>query len=58
MNARSGWCEGCMRTIDEIAGWSSMDSQQKLAVWDSLARRRELAEDTSPVSQKTVLPPR
>jgi predicted Fe-S protein YdhL (DUF1289 family) len=58
MNERTGLCEGCMRTIDEIGAWSSMDRRQKVAVWDSLARRRELAEDSPPVSQAPSLPPR
>ncbi|CAG4891543.1 DUF1289 domain-containing protein [Paraburkholderia saeva] len=33
MNRTTGWCEGCLRTIDEIRGWSSFDDQQKRAVW-------------------------
>jgi uncharacterized protein len=45
MDARTGWCEGCLRTIDEIAGWSSMDDAQKRAVWQMLEQRRaSLAE--------------
>ena len=40
MNAATGFCEGCLRTIDEIAGWSSMDDAQKRAVWRALALRR------------------
>ncbi len=39
MDARSGFCEGCLRTLDEIAGWSVMDDDQKRAVWDALAQR-------------------
>ena len=43
MDASSGWCEGCLRTIDEIAGWSLYDDDDKRAVWDALeARRAEL----------------
>lgn len=41
MDARSGWCEGCLRTIDEIAGWSVMDDEQKRQVWKLLPQRRE-----------------
>ena len=41
MDARSGWCEGCLRTIDEIAGWSVMDDEQKRRVWQLLPQRRE-----------------
>ena len=41
MDPRSGWCEGCLRTIDEIAGWSVMDDEQKRRVWKLLPQRRE-----------------
>jgi uncharacterized protein len=36
----SGWCEGCLRTIDEIAHWGLFDDGEKLAVWADLKRRR------------------
>lgn len=39
MSAATGWCEGCLRTIDEIAGWSSFDDAAKRAVWDAIERR-------------------
>ena len=35
----TGWCEGCLRTIDEIAAWSRMDNPAKLAVWAQLPSR-------------------
>ena len=41
MDAGSGWCEGCLRTIDEIAGWSVMDDDEKRRVWKLLPQRRE-----------------
>ena len=41
MDPRSGWCEGCLRTIDEIAGWSVMDDDEKRRVWQLLPQRRE-----------------
>jgi len=44
MDARSGWCEGCLRTIDEIAGWSTMSDEAKRAVWHVLPQRREAFE--------------
>jgi predicted Fe-S protein YdhL (DUF1289 family) len=40
MDARTGWCEGCARTLDEIAAWSTMSDDEKAAVWDELAARR------------------
>jgi predicted Fe-S protein YdhL (DUF1289 family) len=35
----TGWCEGCLRTIDEIAEWSQYDDDEKRAVWAELRRR-------------------
>jgi acyl dehydratase len=32
MNPSTGFCDGCFRTIDEIAGWSSFDAARKRAV--------------------------
>ena len=40
MNRVTGWCEGCHRTIDEIAGWSRMSDEARRLVWIELARRR------------------
>ncbi|ADG14289.1 DUF1289 domain-containing protein [Paraburkholderia atlantica] len=39
MDASTGWCEGCLRTIDEIAGWSTFDDDEKRAVWDTIEAR-------------------
>jgi predicted Fe-S protein YdhL (DUF1289 family) len=39
MHPTTGWCEGCMRTLDEIAAWSRMDNPAKLAVWSQLPQR-------------------
>jgi predicted Fe-S protein YdhL (DUF1289 family) len=41
MDAGSGWCEGCLRTIDEITAWSTLDDWRKRAVWKLLPQRRE-----------------
>ncbi|HUG23448.1 DUF1289 domain-containing protein [Piscinibacter sp.] len=43
MNAATGWCEGCYRTIDEIAAWSRMEDPAKRAVWALLEDRRSHA---------------
>jgi predicted Fe-S protein YdhL (DUF1289 family) len=32
MNPHTGFCDGCFRTIDEIAAWSSYDDDEKRAV--------------------------
>jgi predicted Fe-S protein YdhL (DUF1289 family) len=40
MDERTGWCEGCARTLGEIAAWSTMDDDEKTAVWNELAARQ------------------
>ena len=39
MDAHSGWCEGCLRTLDEIRLWSSASDSEKRAVWAAIAAR-------------------
>lgn len=39
MDAASGFCEGCMRTLDEIAAWGMMDNRAKRAVWKQIEQR-------------------
>ncbi|HKX78646.1 MAG TPA: DUF1289 domain-containing protein [Novosphingobium sp.] len=36
----TGWCTGCRRTLDEIAGWAALSPHEKQAVLDRLPRRR------------------
>jgi predicted Fe-S protein YdhL (DUF1289 family) len=40
MDGATGWCEGCLRTLDEIATWSLLDDDEKRAVWAALTLRR------------------
>ena len=40
MNAKSGLCEGCLRTIDEIAAWSTLDDDAKRRVWRLIEQRQ------------------
>jgi uncharacterized protein len=42
MNEVSGWCEGCLRTLDEIGFWSVLDDEDKHAVWQLIEQRRLL----------------
>ena len=39
MNSESGFCEGCLRTIEEIAGWSGMTDADKRSVWRAIELR-------------------
>ncbi len=40
MDAATGWCAGCLRTLDEIARWSSLDEARRRAVLAALPERR------------------
>jgi predicted Fe-S protein YdhL (DUF1289 family) len=40
MHEGTGWCEGCTRTLDEIAAWGALDDEGKRAVWRRIAARR------------------
>lgn len=40
MNDRTGYCEGCLRTIDEICVWSSLADDDKRRIIDAIAERR------------------
>ncbi|TCP08227.1 DUF1289 domain-containing protein [Caldimonas thermodepolymerans] len=50
MNEATGWCEGCMRTLDEIAAWSTMSDAEKWQVWKQLPRRRERCQAAAPTT--------
>jgi predicted Fe-S protein YdhL (DUF1289 family) len=43
IDAASGLCVGCLRTLDEIAAWSSLDDAARRAVWSAVAQRRARA---------------
>ena len=44
MDAASGLCEGCLRTLAEIAAWSRLDDEGKRGVWQLIERRAQAAE--------------
>ena len=41
MDAESGYCEGCRRTLDEIASWSIYTAAEKRAVLALLPARKK-----------------
>lgn len=41
MDARSGLCRGCTRTIAEIAQWGMAPEMQRRTIWIEILRRRE-----------------
>ncbi len=40
IDAASGFCEGCLRTIDEIAHWSLLDDDERRTILAEVAQRR------------------
>ena len=42
IDPQTGFCLGCARTLDEIARWSSMSTEERMAVWALLADRHEI----------------
>jgi uncharacterized protein len=59
MHAASGWCSGCLRTIDEVAAWSRMADADKQAVWQQLPARRVIWQQLQASgAAPTVLRPR
>jgi len=41
MDPHSGLCIGCLRTIEEIAGWAAFDNATRLTVLERVAERRQ-----------------
>lgn len=40
IDAKTGWCEGCLRTIDEIAAWGALDPAARRSILERLPERR------------------
>jgi uncharacterized protein len=43
MDADSGLCEGCFRTLDEIASWGTASDTERRRVWQQLVERARQA---------------
>lgn len=41
VDARTTFCTGCMRTIDEITVWGAVDDQRRRQIWTEVIRRRD-----------------
>lgn len=41
VDARTGWCLGCGRTLPEIAGWSGYSEAERGAVMETLPARMD-----------------
>ena len=51
MDEASGICEGCMRTLDEIAAWGSLDAPRQLAIRRQLPERRAALAAVKPTAR-------
>jgi uncharacterized protein len=40
IDPKSGWCEGCLRTLDEIAAWGALDEHARREICKRLPARR------------------
>jgi predicted Fe-S protein YdhL (DUF1289 family) len=40
MEPDTGLCSGCLRTLDEIAGWGMASDDEKRRVWSAIEVRR------------------
>lgn len=50
LDPASGFCRGCYRTTDEIAGWASLGAAEKRQILDRLPARRTRAGAAQPPS--------
>lgn len=44
MDAASGLCRGCLRTLEEIAAWAGATDEARLAVLAAVEARRQAQE--------------
>ncbi len=42
VDADSGWCDGCLRTLGEISAWGRLPDASRLELWRTLAERAAL----------------
>ena len=40
INPENGFCQGCFRTLDEIARWSGLDNPEKERIYEKIAGRK------------------
>ncbi|MEO5845421.1 MAG: DUF1289 domain-containing protein [Caldimonas sp.] len=49
----SGWCDGCLRTIEEIAAWGALDDRSRREVLKRLPARRATRRARSDAKEAT-----
>jgi uncharacterized protein len=47
MDAHSGWCQGCYRSLNEIASWSGLGDEDRRAVWAQVLAREQTALESA-----------
>jgi len=47
INPNTGLCEGCLRNLEEVAGWGQMPSGQQKEIWQRIQGRCELGSANS-----------
>ncbi len=52
LDPATGWCEGCARSIDEIAAWGRLDDAAKQAVLQRLPMRRAALPQDRPADRR------
>ena len=57
MHAATGWCEGCLRTIDEITRWGRLDDAARRQVLQGLSPRRVVWRAIQAEAQAQANPP-
>jgi hypothetical protein len=45
MDPVTGLCEGCLRSLDEIARWGQTDDDDRRAILNRIERRRSESQD-------------
>lgn len=40
LDERQGRCQGCFRTLDEIAAWGALGDADKLQIWQRIEARQ------------------
>ncbi len=41
MDQQTGWCLGCLRTIEEIGAWAGNSDQEQRETWQRIGQRLE-----------------
>lgn len=54
MDAQRTYCEGCLRTLDELRVWGRSSDADKKVIWASIAHRAEALARTATVTTATT----